>query len=159
MPSTLPVVDQNLANYPPGISAALFSLYQQGLPFWLGPIAVDFSLADAAVIYTVPTLPSPATRLSVARVMLEVTADFTGGSSSAIGLSSSNTAYNTPGDVFGGASGLLLAALTAGFRGTDGAKPRVVLAAADTIKWNRIASAFTAGTGKIHMHCSLVPAT
>lgn len=111
-------------------------------------LAVDFSTADAAVLFTVPA----GHYLRVSRTWWNVQAAFTGGTSSAIGASSSNASYSTKGDLQGGASGDLLAALTAGQRpGTIGAKfgsnGVVVLAPGDTIRFDRIASAFTAGSG------------
>jgi len=115
-------------------------------------VAVAFGTADAAVLFTVPT----GFRLRPTRPWWEVTADFTGGSSSTIGMSSSNAAYATKGDLQGGASGDALAALTAGIRGgTVGAKVAslglVVLVAGDTVRFDRITSAFTAGTGFAHV--------
>jgi len=100
------------------------------------------------VLFTVPA----GHYLRVSRTWWNVQSAFTGGSSSAIGASSSNAAYNTKGDLQGGASGDLLAALTAGQRpGTIGAKfgsnGVVILAPGDTIRFDRITSAFTAGAG------------
>lgn len=115
-------------------------------------LAVSKDTADAAVLFTVPA----GYRLSVDRAFWEVTTGFTGGSSSAIGLSSSNTAYATAGDILGGASGDVTATLgTAGIKGgTIGAKfgsnGVVVLEAGDTIKFNRVTSAYTAGAGFVH---------
>lgn len=115
-------------------------------------VAVDFNTADAAVLFTVPV----GFRLRVVRPWWEVTADFTGGSSSTIGMSSSQSPYNTKGDVQGGAAGDALAALTAGYRGgtlgTDlGTQGLMVLDAGSTVRFDRITSAFTAGTGFAHV--------
>lgn len=114
-------------------------------------LAVAFGSADAAVLFTVPT----GFVLRPTRPLWEVTTPFTGGSSSAIGLSSSNALYNTKGDLLGGASGDVLAGLTAGYKGTVGAKvaslASVVLIAGDTIRFDRITSAFTAGAGYAHV--------
>lgn len=123
-------------------------------------LALTFNTADAAVLYTVPTGFS----LRVASSgYFDVSVAFTGGTSSAIGLSSSNAAYNTKGDLLGGASGDLAAGLTAGAkRGTTGTKHgsggAVVLVAGDTIRFDRIASAFTAGSGKAVLPCRVVAA-
>lgn len=120
----------------------------EGTGIALLKLAVAFGTADAAVLYTVPA----GHYLRVSRTWWNVQTAFTGGTSSAIGASSSNAAYNTKGDLQGGASGDLLAALTAGQRpGTIGAKfdsnGVVILAPGDTIRFDRIASAFTAGAG------------
>lgn len=114
-------------------------------------IPVSFETADAAVLYTVPT----GIRLQiVGRPAADVSQSFTSGSSAALGLSSSNAAYNTPGDLFGGASGSLSAALTAGIRaGTIGAKLAsqglVVLEGDDTIEADVFTGTFTAGAANI----------
>lgn len=119
-------------------------------------VAVGFGTADAATLFTVPT----GFRLRPTRPFWEVTTPFSGGSSSAIGLSSSNAAYNTKGDLLGGAAGDLEAALTAGMRGAIGAKVAslalVVLVATDTIRFDRIVSVYTAGAGFAHIPCELL---
>jgi hypothetical protein len=111
-------------------------------------LPISFSSADAAVLFTVPA----GHFLRINRVYWNVQAAFTGGSSSAIGLSSSNAGFSTKGDLIGGASGDVAATLTAGVKGgTLGAKFAsngvIVLAPGDTIRFDRIASAFTAGSG------------
>ncbi len=118
--------------------------------------------ADAAVLLTVPT----GCLLYVARGYWEITADWTGGSSSAIGLSSSQTVgidHSTKGDLLGGSAGNVAAALTAtigtseGTIGTDmAAGPGVILRAASTVRFDRITSAFTAGTGNAHLVCTVL---
>lgn len=149
MPNTLPTPNAANANYVPALSAQIQQMYNQG-DFTL-QLAVDFTIADAAVLFTVPT----GTRLSIGRVFIEVTTPFTGGTSSAIGVSSTNTNYNTKGDLMGGASGDVLAGLTAGFKGTIGAKLSsqavAVLIAGDSIRFDRITSVFTAGAGIVHV--------
>jgi hypothetical protein len=121
-------------------------------------LAIAFGTADAAVLFTVPA----GFRLRPLKAGWEPTADWTGGASSAIGLSSNNTAFNTKGDILGGAGGDLAATLTAAavFTGTVGAKitnPGMVLVATNTIRFDRIVSAFTAGTGFAHVTCQIVP--
>ena len=64
--------------------------------------------------------------------------------------------------LMGGAAGNVAADLVAGFRGTIGTKlaaaqPPVVLIAGDTVRWDRITSAFTAGTGIVHFPMEIVP--
>ena len=119
-------------------------------------VAVDFNTADAAVLFTVPV----GFKLRVTRACWEVTTPFSGGASSAIGLSSSNAAYTTKGDLLGGAAGDLAAALTAGYRGAIGTKLAsgglVVLIAGDTVRFDRVASAYTAGAGFIHVTCEVL---
>ncbi|HEY1956707.1 MAG TPA: hypothetical protein VGH28_13900 [Polyangiaceae bacterium] len=118
-------------------------------------IPVGFGDTDAQVLLTVPA----GFRLRIQRAFWEVTTSFTGGASSAIGLSSSDLAYATKGDLLGGASGDIAATLVSNgnsvFVGTAGAKTAgaapVVLVAGDTILFNRITSAFTAGAGFAHV--------
>lgn len=109
--------------------------------------AVTFNTADAAVLFTVPA----GAVFLVQRCWWDVTADFTGGTSSTIGLSSSKTAHSTKGDLQGGAAGDAAAALTTGNYqlGTIGADiaAGVILEPGNTIRFDRITSAFTAGTG------------
>ena len=113
-------------------------------------VAISYANADADILYTVP---ANMTLYVLPNVLWEVTTAWTGGSSSAIGISSSATGFTTKGDVHGGATGDVLATLTAGFkRGTAGPKiatPGVVLSAGSTIRFDRITSAFTAGAGNI----------
>lgn len=118
-------------------------------------LAVGFATANAAVLFTVPV----GFRIRPTRPLWEVTTGWTGGASSAIGLSSSNAAFSTQGDLLGGAAGDLAATLITaspgpfvGAAGTKiaGAAP-VVLAAGDTVRFDRIVSAFTAGAGFAHL--------
>lgn len=117
-------------------------------------IAVDYTLADATVLFTVPfrsvMIPDSA--------FVEVTTGFTGGTSSAVGISSSQTAYTTKGMLMGGSAGLLTAVIGTAtiVRGTQGtgitASPNViVLEKGATIRWDLIASQYAAGAGFIHM--------
>lgn len=115
-------------------------------------LSVAFGTANNAVLYTVPA----GYVLRVNTPFWEVAADFTGGSSSAIGVSSSSAKAGTAGDLLGGASGDVGATLVASavYAGTVGAKvgaPNLVLVGGDTIKFNRITSAFTAGSGFVHV--------
>jgi len=142
----------------PSSSAYGFPMAKNGVrsggePFYL-KLAISYATTDGEVLYTVPT------GLTIGMFMAgawEVTTAFTGGSTPAIGISSSATGYTTKGDVHGGATGDLTATLVAGFkRGTGGAKitaapSMVVLPGGSTIKFDRIASAFTAGAGFIHL--------
>lgn len=125
-------------------------------------LPIGFALADAAVLFTVPTLLNGAVALQIDSLYWEITTSFTGGSSSAIGVSSSNTNYSTKGDVLGGsggdvAAGLLSTGLT--YKGgTIGAKyasnGKIVLVAGDTLRFDRITSVFTAGAGFVHINAS-----
>lgn len=113
-------------------------------------IPVAFGTADATVLLTIPV----GFRLQIVRSFWEATVAFTGGASSAIGIDSSNANSNTAGDLLGGATGDVAAALgTGALGGTVGAKiaSSPILVAADTIKFNRITSAFTAGSGFAHV--------
>lgn len=132
----------------------------------LMPGAVDIAMpvlaatADATALLTLPTgalfMPS--------EFWFEVTTGFTGGTSSAIGLSSGKTGFTTKGDLLGGAAGDVAATLVAGnpIMGTIGpkwdtlAEKRIVWKAGDTFRFDRVTSAFTAGIGKIHAVGQLV---
>lgn len=117
-------------------------------------LAIAFGTADAATLFTVPA----GFRLELEKVFWEVTADFTGGTASAIGISSADAPHETQGDLLGGATGDVAATLVAAsgeFQGTIGvsysAAPLLaVLEATDTIRFDRITSAFTAGAGFVH---------
>lgn len=161
MPATIPQpLRESLANYPPAVADAVVAAFNQGTPFWLA-LAIAFGTADAATLFTVPS----GVRLIVHRAMWEVTASFTGGVSSAIGVSSTNTAFSTKGDILGGASGDVAATLVSTgakvLGGTLGAKfgtnGVVILSAGDTLRFDRITSAFTAGAGFVHVQASILP--
>lgn len=110
-----------------------------------------YATADAATLYTLPT----GANLRVAGGYWEVTTGFTGGSSSAIGLSSDQTGHTTKGDLLGGGSGDVAATLVAGsyIEATIGADVAagVILKAGKVIRFDRITSAFTAGAGNAHV--------
>lgn len=116
-------------------------------------LPVAYTTADAAVLYTVPA----GFRLQLGLAWWEVTTSFTGGSSSAIGLKSSSSAMSTAGDVLGGSGGDVAATLVstgALAKGTVGAKygnPASIFVGGDTIVFDRITSAFTAGAGFAHV--------
>lgn len=115
-------------------------------------LPIAFGTPDAAVLYTVPA----GQRLLIERCFWEVITGFTGGSSSAIGLSSSQSGNTTKGDIHGGATGDVAATLTPGAKpGTVGADLAssgvVILEAGATIRFDRITSAFTAGAGFVHV--------
>jgi hypothetical protein len=118
-------------------------------------ISLDFTVADAAVLFTVPV----GCRLMVRRGYWEVVTAFTGGNQSALGLSSTNPNFGTKGDVLGGATGDVAATLVPGFQlGTIGAKTAggVLLTAGNAIRFDRIASAFAAGAGNAHLVCDVL---
>ena len=114
--------------------------------------AIGFGTADAAVLFTTPV----GFRLALARLWWEVTTGFTGGSSSAIGVSSGTAPHETKGDLLGGATGDVAATLVAGacIPGTVGAdfasNGQPFLAAGTTLRFDRITSVFTAGAGFVH---------
>lgn len=123
-------------------------------------IAIDKTMTDAAVLCTVPA----GYCLKIADdPHWDVVTGWTGGSSSAIGISTSNAAGSTKGDILGGASGDVTATLgTAGIKaGTIGGKMGTVanrrallLVAADTLRFDRITDAFTAGAGYVEIPVS-----
>jgi hypothetical protein len=118
-------------------------------------LAIGFATADAAVLLTLPA----GCVLEPLEFYWTITADWTGGSSSAIGVSSAKTGYSTKGDLLGGATGNVLADLTVALspqKGTIGAgfdtlaKRRTLFVATDNIRFDRITSAFTAGAGAVN---------
>lgn len=158
-PATLTVPNMSLiTNYGPSQAAALKAMFDAGATSL--QLAATFATADAAVLFTVPT----DIRLLIDfRPFWENSIAWAGGASSAVGLSSSNAAYNTKGDLLGGAAGDVTAAMGTGFKGTIGAKLAtqglVVLVAGDTIRFDRITSVYTSGAGIAHIPCRLLPAT
>lgn len=115
-------------------------------------LAVSAALANNAVIHTVPE--GFALRLA-GLPYWEVVTPWTGGSSSAIGISSSRTGFTADGALLGGAAGDVLAGLTAGIRpGTIGTGVDTIaeqyaglFVEGDTFIYDEITSAFTAGDG------------
>lgn len=126
-------------------------------------LPITYATADAAVLATLPT----GARMMLLSAYWRVTADFTGGSSSAIGVSSNKTGFSTKGDILGGAAGDVAATLVSSgtqgvVSGTIGPKmdtlteTKIVLVAGDTIRFDRITSAFTAGAGAVHVIAALL---
>jgi hypothetical protein len=151
-----------IANYVPGLAQAILDF--PPLFFHLKiPISKDNT--DAQTLFTVPSSVGSYTvrGIYLARAMWEVTADWTGGASSAIGISANRAPFTAKGAVLGGASGDVAAGLTAAglFTGTVGSQSLVTavpmhLRAGDLIRFDRITSAFTAGTGFVHLEGSVV---
>lgn len=120
-------------------------------------LPITFETADAAVLFTVPT----GAEFKLDAMAWNITTSFTGGSSAAIGVSSGTlSGYTTKGDLIGGASGDVLATLVstgAKYKaGTIGPKMdslaeinAAYLVATDTIRFDRITDAFTAGAGNV----------
>lgn len=120
-----------------------------------------FATADTTALLTLQA----GQLLSIQEVYHEVTADFTGGAASTIGVSSNKTGFTAKGDLLGGAAGAAAAALTATIGncfGTIGAgfdtlaKRRVLFEPTATIKHDHITSAFTAGTGSVCLVANLL---
>ncbi len=113
--------------------------------------------ADAAALLTVPV----GYRLWLMELWWRITVSMTGGAASAIGVSSSKTGYSTKGDLLGGAAGDVLATLAAsanlipGTVGTAfdtiGERRAAILNAGETLRFDRITSAFTAGSGSVEV--------
>lgn len=133
-------------------------------------LAFTFATADAAVLLTVPA--GFALRTTGAPYW-DISASFTGGAASAIGISSSNlgTDFQTKGDILGGAGGDVLATLVAGVAtGTVGdavndadaanttgtVEHSLFLTDGKTIRFDRITSAFTAGAGCVCIPVAIV---
>ena len=117
-------------------------------------LPIAFGTADGAVLLTIPT----GARFKLESAHWEVTTGFTGGSSSAIGVASSLNA--TAGDILGGAGGDVTATLgTAGIKtgtigaimDTDAELHAQMYVAASNFTFERIASAYTAGAGYVHL--------
>lgn len=128
-------------------------------------LAFTYAKADAAVLLTLQA----GQRLFIRDAYWKVTTTFSGGAASAIGISSGTVSgATTKGDILGGAAGDIAAALVStgagGFvAGTAGATMDTVahlrtkvLVATDTVRFDRITSAFTAGVGEAHIICDLV---
>lgn len=115
--------------------------------------AVGFATADDTTIFTVPT----GFTLEFEKFFWEITTSWTGGTSSAIGVSGT-APHATAGDLLGGAAGAVLAELTTAIgynQATVGvsysASPGLaIMVPTDTIEFDRITSAFTAGAGFVH---------
>jgi len=111
----------------------------------------SYSTADGATLLTIPT----GCVFKLESAHWDITADMTGGSSSAIGVAA--TGNTTAGDILGGASGDVAATLVAGVKaGTIGAKMDSdselhanIFLATNTFTFERITSAFTAGSGYV----------
>jgi len=117
-------------------------------------LPIGFATADAAALFK---LPDDAThRLVLERLFWEVITGFTGGSSSAIGVSASQSPYTTKGDLLGGSGGDVAATLVSGVKGGTigadfGSNGVIVLNPGAIIRFDRITSAFTAGAGYVHV--------
>ena len=119
---------------------------------FIAKVPIDFNNTDGEAIWTVPT--GFALRI-IGMPFWDVTTGFTGGASSAIGISTSIAGYDTKGDILGGASGDVAATLVAGvIAGTLGGEfddhvglLALAMVAADEFQFDRITSAFTAGAG------------
>lgn len=115
-------------------------------------LACDYTKADAATLYTMPV----GANMRLVPGYWEVTTGFTGGSSSAIGLSSDQTGHTTKGDLLGGSGGDVTATLGSAadyIEGTIGADiaAGVILKAGKLVRFDRITSVFTAGAGYAHV--------
>lgn len=117
-------------------------------------LPITYATADATALLTLQA----GQEMFVRQLYWEVSTNFTGGSSSAIGVSSNKTAFTTKGDLLGGATGDVAATLLAASSpavGTVGAgadtvaKLRKIFVATDTVRFDRITSAFTAGAGNV----------
>jgi hypothetical protein len=98
----------------------------------------------------------------IEQIMWEVTTGFTGGSSSAIGISSDATGWSTKGDLLGGAGGDVTATLGTAKKaiaGTAGAMGGALLIpSTKIIRFDRITSAYTAGAGFVRIRGQLLAA-
>jgi hypothetical protein len=119
-------------------------------------IPCSYANTDGEAIETIPA--GFVVRLA-AHPYLEVGTAWTGGSSSAIGFSTNISGYEAGGDFLGTASGMLAAALGAGvINSTIGDElgditglNAMLFVATSEIQFDRVASAFTAGTGNLRV--------
>lgn len=117
-------------------------------------LKLPFSFADADA-HALLTVPAGFVLRLIGCPFWDVTTSFAGGSSSAIGVSTDVTGYDTKGDLLGGAAGDVEAGLTAGVRaGTLGGElndnvgfAALALIEGDVIRYDEITSAFTSGAG------------
>lgn len=130
----------------------------------LGTTGLTANFPDASLYATTNkwVMTAPTRRLAIIRAAWDVRTAFTGGTASAIGLSTSMTGFNTRGDLLGGATGDVEATLVAGlYGGTLGAKFASngfpYLGPGATIKFDRINSAFTGGSGYVQLLVTSVP--
>ena len=115
-------------------------------------LACTYATADAATLYTMPV----GANMRLVPGYWEVTTGFTGGSSSAIGLSSDQSGHSTKGDLLGGSGGDVTATLGSAadyIEGTIGADiaAGVILKAGKLVRFDRITSVYTAGAGYAHV--------
>jgi hypothetical protein len=162
MPATIIAPSEMHLQTPADIARKLANDFYNGTsPFGHLKIPFDFNQADAS---TLVTLPAAIARIEFTRLWWEVTTSFTGGASSAIGVSSNNASYNTKGDLLGGAGGDVAATLVStgivhkgGTVGVKfGSNGMIVLVGGNTLRFDRIVSAFTAGVGFVHADYRLI---
>ncbi len=117
-----------------------------------------FATADGATLLTVPT----GCVLKLDSAHWKITTAMTGGSSSAIGVAA--TGATTAGDILGGSGGDVAATLTAGTKpgtvgtvmDTDAELHSRMLVAGDTVTFERVTSAFTAGAGAVGLVVDII---
>lgn len=125
-------------------------------------LAVAYTLADGATIYTMPT----GSALFLAPGYWQVTTSWAGGSSSSIGIDSDQTGLSTAGDIHGGSGGDVAATLSATggngsgnfIAGTIGADiaAGAILLGGSLVRYQEIVSAFTSGEGYFHLRGTLL---
>jgi hypothetical protein len=126
-------------------------------------IPISYANTDGEVI---ELIPEGFVLRMTAHPWWEITASFTGGSSSAIGVSTNISGYTTAGDIIGGATGDLAATLDAGLNGgTIGGElddqagfHALLFVEGSEFQFDAITSAFTAGTGYVCVPVALAKA-
>lgn len=119
---------------------------------FIARVPVGFGNTDGEAVWVIPA--GFAVRF-IGLPFWDNTTAWTGGSSSAIGLSTDVTGYTTKGDILGGATGDVEAGLGAGVKaGTLGGEfddhvglQALVLLEGNEVQFDRITDAFTAGAG------------
>lgn len=129
--------------------------------FALLKIPFTFATLDNAAILTTPA----GCKFQILEPMWKIAVSLTGGSSSAIGLSSTKTGFTAKGALLGGAGGDVAATLVAAATATLGtvgsgndtlAKRRVIWEPTETVDFDRITSAFTAGSGEAWLSVNIL---
>jgi len=106
------------------------------------PLSFTYATANNADLFTVPT----GVVMQILGLWWDITADMTGGSSSAIGISSNKSGFTADGCLLGGPTGNVAAALTAALSPTPGTRGFLAAPAGSRIVQETVAVATAAAT-------------
>jgi len=132
-----------------------------GTGVWLreeGTVDLSMAITSATTNNQVLLTLQSGQRLRPADFYWETTLAWSGGSSSGIGLNSNKTGFSTAGDLLGNTLGDVAATLVTGVTaGTVGGgfdtvtkRHNAIFVSGDTIRFNRVVSAYTTGAGNAH---------